>query len=70
MKVLSYSLYEKVKDERDVKCPHKECPGLIVKVGGEIFKHPTPDYWEKTLFYRCNRNCKHIWKYFLTSFDF
>ena len=50
MKVLSHSLYEKVKDEGDVKCPHKECPGLIVKVGGEIFEHPTPDYWEKTFF--------------------
>jgi hypothetical protein len=67
MRKLADRLYKKVEKGSKVPCPHKGCPGLVVKVSGEKFEQYTEIYWEKINYYRCNRNCKHVWEYIINS---
>lgn len=69
MDTLDKKWYQKIKRGQEVTCPKKGCEGLVVKVSGEIFNQNTEIYWEQTTFYRCTRNCKHVWKYFINSLD-
>jgi hypothetical protein len=63
MRKLRDKLYKKIEKGLDVKCPHLGCKGLVLKVSVEDFEQYSEVYWEKTNFYRCTRNRKHIWKY-------
>lgn len=68
MKTLADKWYKLMEAGREVKCPKRDCGGLLVKVSGEKFEQASELYWEKTTYYRCRINCKHVWKYLLTPF--
>jgi hypothetical protein len=69
MRKLSDRLHDLVDKGKEVHCPHKGCPGIVIKVSGENFEQYSEIYWEKTNYYRCNRNCTHVWKYFTDTLD-
>ena len=69
MRKLSDKLYNKIEGGLEVKCPHSRCKGIVVKVTGEKFEQFSEVYWEKTNYYRCNRNCKHVWMYLRNAVD-
>lgn len=67
MEFLIDELYGEIELGKKVKCPEKDCSGNIVKVCERIYDQYSEVYWEKIIFYRCTRNCKHIWKYVTNS---
>ena len=68
MKVLAQRWYEEIEKRKEVKCPHKDCDGLLskIEINGARFEQFTEEYWENTNYFRCNK-CKDVWKYFVSA---
>jgi len=66
MRKLRDRLYKKIEKGLEVKCPCFRCKGLVVKLNKEDFEQDTEVYWEKTNYYKCTKNSKHVWEYLIT----
>ena len=66
MKTLAKRWYKMMEDGKEVKCPHKDCDGLLVKINVSIFEQYTEEYWENTNYYKCEE-CKDFWKYCVSA---